>query len=408
MDEKISIIVLIYRVEKYLKQCIDSILNQTYQNLEIILVDDGSDDLCGEICDKYAQKDGRIKVIHKENGGIDSARKAGIQVATGTYVGYVDGDDWVEPTMYERLVKIAKDNEVEIVESGVIDSYGDVFEYRKPFFEEGCYKGEKFDEIAPYVIYAGSFFYFGIQTYLVTKLFKRDKFIQFQMLEDYSDNITDDPLVTFPAILSLRSIFITHECFYHYRVRNDSAKHSVRTDIPEKLKLVYENDQSRFIGCKKDDCINRQLSYLYMYLLLAKAIYVFDDNEEDLYLRPYGGLHKNKKIIVYGAGVVGINLMSYIRQVNGNVIFWADKNYRNLDEKLRVGNPDDILSLEFDYIVIGILSEKAVNSAKRQLEDMGIPKEKILWIDPNYISNPEELLEGARYNKEYLFRNKKI
>ncbi len=408
MEEKISVIVPIYKVEKYLKQCIESIINQTYSNLEIILVDDGSDDLCGEICDKYAEKDSRIKVIHQENGGADNARKSGIQVATGTYVGYVDGDDWIEPTMYETLIKIALENKVDIVESGVIDSYGNVFEYRKPNFQEGCYKGDKFDEIAPYVMYSGKFFGFGIQAYLVTKIFKRERFTQFQMLEDYSDNLTDDVLCTFPAVLSLRSIYITHECFYHYRIRGDSAKHSISLNIPARVKRVSVNAESRFIGCKKGDGISRQLSYLYLYLLLAKAAYVFDDEENDLYLNPYGGIHKTDRVVVYGAGAVGINIMNYIQSVNGNVVFWADKNYASLNytslnNNMHVGSPNDILTCEFDYIVLAIFSEKAALSAREQLYKMGIPEGKILWIQSKYIDNPNELLQRAKYNNEYIF-----
>lgn len=404
MEEKISVIVLIYRVEKYLQQCIESIINQTYSNLEIILVDDGSDDLCGEICDRYARKDARIKVIHQENGGIDKARKAGIQAATGTYVGYVDGDDWIEATMYESLIKIAKENQVDIVESGVIDSYDEVFEYRKPHFEEGCYKGKAFDEIAPYVIYSGNFFEFGIQTYLVTKLFNRTKFTEFQMLEDYSDNITDDPLCVFPAILSLRSLYVTHECFYHYRVRDDSAKHSVRQDIPEKLQKVYVNAESRFRGSKREDGVNRQLSYLYLYLLLAKAIYVFDEEKSDVYLNPYGGVHKKDRIVVYGAGVVGINVMDYIRKVDGNVVLWADRNFASFDKDMHVSSPDDIVTCGFDYIVLAIFRKKAADSAKRQLEDMGVPPQKILWIEEKYINDPESLLAHAQCNGKFIFQ----
>ena len=104
MDDLISVIVPIYRVEAYLEQCIQSIRNQTYKNLEIILVDDGSDDQCPQICDRYARVDERIKVVHKVNGGLDSARKAGIIAASGKYIGYVDGDDWIEPEMYEQLL----------------------------------------------------------------------------------------------------------------------------------------------------------------------------------------------------------------------------------------------------------------------------------------------------------------
>lgn len=404
MEETISVIVPIYRVEKYLAQCIESIVNQTYKNLEIILVDDGSDDHCGKICDLYAERDSRIKVIHKTNGGADDARKAGIQAATGTYVGYVDGDDWIEPAMYETLIKIAKDYNVDVVESGVIDTYENVYEYRTPYFPEGCYKDKKFDKIAPHIIYLGDFFEFGIQVYLFTKLYKREKFMKFQMLEDYSNNFTDDVLCTLPAILSLRSIYVSHQCFYHYRVRNGSAKHSVRIDIPEKIERIYGNAESRFENCKKEDNISGQLSYLYMYLLLAKAIYVFDGEEKDHYLRPYGGIHRKNKIVIYGAGAVGMNIMNYVQSINGNVVFWADKNYANLNKELRIGAPEDILNFEFDYLVLAILRNRAAQNAKRQLSKIGIPEKKILWIEPKYINDPKKLLKKAKYKNKYIFK----
>ena len=101
---KVSIIVPIYNVEKYLSKCIESILSQTYKNIEIILVDDGSPDNSPQICDEYAKKDDRIIVIHKANGGVSSARNAGIDIATGKYIGFVDPDDYIENNMYELMV----------------------------------------------------------------------------------------------------------------------------------------------------------------------------------------------------------------------------------------------------------------------------------------------------------------
>ena len=101
--KKISVIVPIYNVEKYLERCIDSLIDQSYRNIEIILVDDGSPDRCPQICDAYAHKDSRIKVIHKENAGVASARNAGLYVATGEYIGFVDSDDWVSNEMYQIL-----------------------------------------------------------------------------------------------------------------------------------------------------------------------------------------------------------------------------------------------------------------------------------------------------------------
>ena len=105
MSGKVSIIVPVYNVEKYLPKCIESILNQTYTNLEVILIDDGSTDSSGKICDEYARRDGRIKVIHKENGGNSSARNAGLDCCTGDFLAFVDSDDWIEENMFESMMK---------------------------------------------------------------------------------------------------------------------------------------------------------------------------------------------------------------------------------------------------------------------------------------------------------------
>lgn len=120
MNDKISIIVPVYNVEKYLPQCMDSIISQTYQNLEIILVDDGSTDSCAQICDDYAEKDNRIKVIHKKNGGLSDARNAGYDFVTGDYLSFVDSDDMISKNFYNDLIKIANDHDADIVECGFI------------------------------------------------------------------------------------------------------------------------------------------------------------------------------------------------------------------------------------------------------------------------------------------------
>ena len=106
--KKVSVIVPVYNVENYLEECVNSILNQTYENLEIILVDDGSTDNCPQICDDWAKKDKRIKVIHKANGGVSSARNVGLDNATGEYIGFVDSDDYIDITMYEKMLKLLK------------------------------------------------------------------------------------------------------------------------------------------------------------------------------------------------------------------------------------------------------------------------------------------------------------
>ena len=123
MYSLLSVIVPIYNVEDYLNRCVDSIINQTYKNLEIILVDDGSPDNCPQMCDDYAKKDSRIRVVHKENGGLSDARNAGMKVATGEYVSFIDSDDYISLDFYETLFQTMVDNDSDIVECSVVKFY---------------------------------------------------------------------------------------------------------------------------------------------------------------------------------------------------------------------------------------------------------------------------------------------
>ena len=121
----ISVIIPIYNVEKYLDKCISSVVGQTYSNLEIILIDDGSPDACPQMCDNYAKNDARIKVIHKNNEGLAAARNAGLNVATGDYIAFVDSDDWIEPILYEEMLKLANKGKAEIICCGAVKLRGE-------------------------------------------------------------------------------------------------------------------------------------------------------------------------------------------------------------------------------------------------------------------------------------------
>ena len=136
----ISVIIPVYNVEQYLKQCLDSVINQSMKNLEIILVNDGSTDCSGDICDKYAQKDSRITVIHKENQGLAAARQTGLDAAHGEYIGFIDSDDWLEPEMYEEMYRAAKSEDVDIVFCNV---YRNEDKKEQAYFASGYYNHEQ-------------------------------------------------------------------------------------------------------------------------------------------------------------------------------------------------------------------------------------------------------------------------
>ena len=136
MLPKISVIVPIYKVEVYINKCIDSIINQSYKNIEVILVDDGSPDKCGEIANIYSKKDSRVKVIHKENGGLSDARNCGMKYATGEYVLFVDSDDWISEEMIDTLVSIAIETNADIVQSAFYYAYENYLLYDDRYYSE--------------------------------------------------------------------------------------------------------------------------------------------------------------------------------------------------------------------------------------------------------------------------------
>ena len=136
---ELSIIVPVYKVEKYLPRCIDSILAQTFGDFELILIDDGSPDGCGRICDEYARKDKRIVVIHQKNMGVSAARNAGLDIARGRYIGFVDSDDWIEPQMYEVMMDAIRENGADMAVCGVRYADEDGKFTRADMLSEGVY-----------------------------------------------------------------------------------------------------------------------------------------------------------------------------------------------------------------------------------------------------------------------------
>lgn len=404
MNDLISVIVPIYRVEAYLDQCIQSIRNQTYRNLEIILVDDGSDDQCPQICDRHAQEDGRIKVIHKKNGRSDSARKAGMLAATGKYVGYVDGDDWIKPEMYEKLLAYAQTYDVEVVESGVIDTGISGQKNRLPYLPEGYYKGKDFvEKVEPWILYAGVFFEHGISPYLCSKLFLREKVMKYQMMPGIVNEVQVDTMVSLPCIAETKSVYISHDCYYQYRIRTNSLKREYRKEEIKYLFEGYSEFFTRFEGSKLCSGEDNQINYYVMFWLLFRAPQAFDNPKDNRFLIPFGGIESGASIVLYGAGAAGIHLETYLRSINKyHLVCWTDQNYETLRETIDVVSPDEIVNQEYDYVIISILREDAVQGVKRKLIELGVPQEKIIWIKQEYIDDPELLLKKVYYNGKNL------
>ena len=162
-QEKISVIVPVYNGERYLKECIDSIRNQIYPNLQIIIVNDGSTDNTSVVCEQYARIDKRIQVVNKENAGLVAARKTGIEHASGKYIGFVDADDWIDKDMYESLLNVMEKYQCDLAASGNYRQFGENYTIDKNMLPEGVYhRAEMEQEVLPYMLYNGSYFQMGV------------------------------------------------------------------------------------------------------------------------------------------------------------------------------------------------------------------------------------------------------
>lgn len=223
----LSVIVPIYGIEPYLNKCIDSILEQHYRDIEIILVDDGSKDNCPYICDKYAERDSSIKVIHKENGGLVSARKAGLKAAVGKYIAFVDGDDYVDHNMYERICEKAEVTDADIVITGFKFRYPEKTVEWSENFPNGLYKKQDLEtKIYPVMMCHDNRLERKITPAVWNKLFKRE--LLEKVLPNVPETIKDgeDAAITYPCMLQAEKVCILgDERAYNYRILSESMSH---------------------------------------------------------------------------------------------------------------------------------------------------------------------------------------
>lgn len=377
----ISVIVPIYNTSEYLEQCVGSILNQTYRDLEVILVDDGSSYLCGKACDEYAVTDYRVKVIHKENGGLVSARKTGLKAATGEFVGYVDSDDWIEPDYYEKMVLAQEKTGADIVLSGHFHDIGADSRQVRDNFPVGVYTKE---QLLPALLYAGRFFEYGVQPHMVAKLFKKEIAVKMQMRVDNRIVIGEDAAVVYPSVLEAEKVYVSDVCAYHYIQHPNSITKSREVKKGAEIyDLLFKCLEEAFKEKKVWEILESQLKQYKKYLLFMHQISIFDKKV----LMPYGGIQQGSKVIIYGAGVLGQKMYRYLAEKEEiSIVLWVDQKYVVYQENgFGVSDPDEILKVtDYDFILIANTVQDVAENIRQYLVDKGIDNKKILWFSEEF------------------------
>lgn len=312
---KFSIIIPVYNVEKYLNECVESVLNQTYKNIEIILVDDGSTDSSPQICDIYAEKDNRIKVIHKENGGSSSARNFGMKAMTGDYVLFLDSDDfWDNNRVLENLSAIVSDENADVVCFGYKEFYENVSESKNVICIpdvsfNGLSSTDRLEILIANGIYNSSSCCKTIKSKVI---FDNDIY--------FVENITSEDIDWNARILlNAQSFSLYNDCFYAYRQRDDSVTHSVKyenlemlsNNIIECIKIAENVQEGRFKDLYLNYVAYQYITFLHSSFLCEKndkIKYLVDKMKNYRYLLKYN-LNRKVKLVYLFNKLFGFKIM---------------------------------------------------------------------------------------------------
>ena len=408
-NSKISVIVPIYNVEKFLPKCIESILNQTFADFELILVNDGSLDNCLEICKQYKKIDKRILIIDKDNGGLVSARKSGLKKANAEFVAFVDGDDWVDKNYLKSMYILATANKVDLVITGHIREFEGKYEKIIPYNAAGVYCSSNFDKIIQKMIYTGIFCKHGITTYVWNKLFKKS--ILENILFKVPDEIVmgEDAAITYSYLSLSNSLAISSCCFYYYRQRTNSIVktiQSIDSELKQLSKLfnfLYKNLCRAF----ELDKLKKDLSiYLYSQILVRTGGF-FKFQENDKSLIPFNKLRSDDRTLVYSSGSFGQRLIKFNElQKNFKMKKWIDLDYEESRAiNLNVESIYNISDEDCDSIIIASINMNYTKLVAKELNLLGINIKKIRNIKTghNFI---KKYLKAVGFNDEFIFNSK--
>ena len=388
MSDLISVIIPIYNSEKYIRKCVDSILQQTYKNIEVILVDDGSSDMSASICDEYKRNNDNVTVLHKQNEGLVKARKDGFRLSSGKWIAFVDSDDWIKEDMMSSLYSMAKTNDADVVISGVNDVYGPNTNSRCNNIASGIYKGEKLQSIKKTLFCGEEYFSFDILPYLWNKLWARNIIEESIIMADDKINVGEDVSIGFPAILQSKCIAVTNETFYYYRQNNESMLNTEKKQLKEydNSKRLFHFLNNRLANMGFDGLYDESLKKYYIHLLFTRSYEIVNLKLGCKGLFPYlDGV--DKPIIIYGAGALGSAIYEYASKIF-NVNAWVDSNAETLKNKgYPVMNPRNVSFGKEDVVLIAVFIKSVAENIYDFLIENGARKENIVFFK---LSNNQE------------------
>lgn len=376
----LSVVIPVYNVENYLPQCIESILNQTFREIEIILVDDGSTDRSAAICDEYAEADPRVKVFHQKNTGLVGARKKGVELSSSTYITFVDSDDFIEKESYNRAFDSMKEG-IDVICFGITRYYenGKAPKADHSLFDEKIYKKtDMLQEIVPYMIWNEKRGSFGLDPSLCIKIIKRELLTKsYKLLKEQNFYYAEDSAVIFPVIYMANSMEVKYDSYYYHRRRKDETcrPYFQDKDFFKKLYIVYNHLNDFFYD---NPALIKQIEQFFMYSVNLRKRAYGEDYEKIEHLFPFDKIEKGRRIVLYGAGKLGKTYYHQLRQISYcEVVLWVDKNYQKF-KNYGISSIEEINKVTYDKIVVAIESADVAQAVQAYLIKKGIQEQDII------------------------------
>ena len=302
--KRLGVVVPVFNTEPYLAQCIESILNQSYTDFELVLVNDGSTDRSGAICDEYQKRDNRVHVIHQENVGKVLARLNGVKHLNCKYVTFVDADDWIDFNTYRKM-EIYMEDDIDVISFQIIRYFDEEYQYvSHNHYQAGFYNREKIEKlIFPAMIFDDKKKECGLYPSLANKIIKKELLLDFlHRARNLKVSYGDDVAVVYPLMVHAKTLMITDESLYYHRKRkNETAPYFLDENFHEKLCDLHYYLKA---------CMNsgygftKQLDYFFEISIKTYMKKYGDRKEESAYLFPFDKIPKDRKIILYGASKV--------------------------------------------------------------------------------------------------------
>lgn len=386
-NDRVSVIVPAFNVEKYIGECLKSIASQTYEQLEIIVVNDGSTDKTRSIIASYAEKDNRFLVIDQENQGLVAARKRGLEKAVGRCCLFVDGDDWIDKDLVKFMFEKFMSGDYDAVHANYSEEYSG-----KSFLQNNI-RGEEVLELSDdnkkIQILKKRLLSNDANSYITPSIWSRIYGTEYarrlySFLPD-EQSYGEDILFLLHLILSGNRILLTEKAYYHYRVVEKSLSHDYGINNLVNITKLFLRMQDVLEQYGVYEYLRDDVRGFYWEKLLQGlkkietpplriSTYMFPDIE----------LILGKKVVLYGAGAVGKDYYSQIAEYESiKIISWVDKQFDRILNDHMIKNPDSLLgNSEYDFIVIAVNESCVADEIERELVSRGIPKNKLLWEKP--------------------------